>query len=346
MMTTSYISSLSLWNTPRNASTRLQADIADATQEIASGRYADVGLALGSQVSRSLSLRQSAAEIAALKDGNALSGLRLGASQTVLQQMQKSADAQFASLTGLPSDKRVAAMAASADDTLASLTSLLNSSASGQALFSGTNTGIAPIRDGAVATAKAAATTAFQTAFGFPPSDSRAATLTPAQIKNFLEGTVAAQFADPNWGTTWSQASDTPVTSRIALGETVTTSVSANGTAFRQLAQAAIVSGLGLTGLSADAQAVVSERAMGLLSQASAGLVSLQADLGRSQSRIADANARLDAQSTLVTKEISRLEEVDPTEAQTRLSAAKTQLQMSYSLTAQLQDLSLLKYVA
>jgi flagellar hook-associated protein 3 FlgL len=346
MMTTSYISSLSLWNTPRSASARLQAEIADATQQIASGRYADVGLALGGQVSRSLSLRQSAAEIAALKDGNGLAALRLGTSQTVLQQLQKSADAQFATLTGLSSDKRVAAMAASADDTLASLTSLLDSSASGQALFSGTNTGVKPIRDGAVADAKAAAATAFRDAFGFPPGDPQAATLTPSQIKNFLEGTVAAQFADPNWGTTWSQASDTSVTSRIALGETVSTSVSANGTAFRQLAQAAIVSSLGLTGLSADAQAVVSDRAMSLLSKASAGLVSLQADLGRSQSRITDANARLDAQSALITKEIAGLEEVDPTEAQTRLSAAKTQLQMSYSLTAQLQDLSLLKYVA
>ncbi|SFV13165.1 flagellar hook-associated protein 3 FlgL [Methylobacterium sp. 174MFSha1.1] len=346
MMTTSYISSLSLWNAPRSATARLQTEMANANQEVASGRYADVGLALGGQVSRSLSLRQSAAEVTALKDSNGLAALRLGTSQTVLQQLQKSADAQFASLTGLPADKRVAAMAASAGDTLASLTGLLNSSASGQALFSGINTGANPIRDGAVADAKTAATTAFQATFGFPPDDARAATLTAPQIKGFLEGTLAAQFADPNWGTTWSQASDTAVTSRISLGETVTTSVSANGTAFRQLAQAAIVSGLGLTGLSADAQAVVSDRAMGLLSQASAGLVSLQADLGRSQSRITDANARLDAQSARIKTEIAGLEEVDPAEAQTRFTAAKTQLQMSYSLTAQIQELSLLKYVA
>ncbi|UHC16407.1 flagellar hook-associated family protein [Methylobacterium currus] len=346
MMTTSYISSLSLWNTPRSATARLQGEMADATQEIASGRYADVGLTLGAQVGRNLSLRQNGAEVAALKDGNAITGLRLSASQSVLQQLQKSADTQFAALTALPTDKRVAAMAASANDTLTSLTSLLNSSANGQALFAGINTGANPIRDGAVANATAAAVTAFQTAFGFPPSDPRAATLTTAQVKSFLEGPVANQFADPNWGTIWSQASSTAVTSQIALGETVTTSVSANETAFRQLTQAAIVSGLGLGGLSADAQAVVSDRAMGLLSQASAGLVSLQADLGRSQSRITDANTRLDAQSGLITKEISRLEAVDTAEAQTRLAAAKTQLQMSYSLTAQLQELSLLKYVS
>ncbi len=326
MMTTSYISSLSLWNAPRTAIGRLQSDIADATKEIGTLRYADVGLALGGQVSRSLSLRQSAAEIAALKDGNGVTALRLGATQNILQQLQKSADTQFAALTGLTSDKRVAAMAASAGDTLASLTSLLNSSASGQTLFSGINTGVNPIKDGAVANAQAAANAAFQSNFGFPPSDPRASTLTAAQVKTFLEGTIAAQFADPNWGNTWSQASDTAVTSRISLSETVTTSVSANGTAFRQLAQAAIVSGMGLTGLSADAQAVVADRTMGLLSQASAGLVSLQADLGRSQSRITDANSRLDAQGTLFQKEISRLEAVDPVEAKARLDAAQTQL--------------------
>ncbi|AWN49901.1 flagellar hook-associated family protein [Methylobacterium terrae] len=345
-MTTSYISSLSLWNAPRSGAAKLQSEIADATREIAEGRYADVGLALGGQVSRSLSLRQSAAEIAVLKDGNGVTALRLGASQGTLQQMQKSADATFASLTGLTADKRVAAMAASADDTLASLTALLNTKATGQALFAGTNTGTGPIRDDAAANAKANAAAAFKLAFGFPPGDARSATLTASQIQNFLEGTVAAQFADPNWGTTWSQASGTAVTSRISLSETVTTSVTADAAPFRQLAQAAVVAGLGLTGLSAEAQDVVSGRVMGLLSKGSAGLVSLQADLGRSQSRLADANTRLDAQADLITKEIARLEAVDPAEAKTRLNAATTQLQMSYSLTAQLQELSLLKYVA
>ena len=247
MMTTSYISSLSLWNVPRSASGRLQAEIANATKEIADGRYADIGLSLGGQVGRSLSLRQGAAEIAALKDGNGLTASRLSATQANLQQMQKAADARLATLTGLPADQRVAAMAASADDTLATLTSLLNASSNGQSLFSGTNTGVSPIRDGAAAAAKTNAVAAFQTAFGFPPSDARTSDLTAAQIQGFLEGTVAAQFADPNWGTTWSQASSTAITSRISLTETVTTSVGANETAFRQLAEAALVSSLGMT---------------------------------------------------------------------------------------------------
>ncbi|TGD95645.1 flagellar hook-associated family protein [Methylobacterium nonmethylotrophicum] len=345
-MTTSYISSLSLWNASRSGAARLQAEIAKASQEIADGRHADTGLALGGQVSRSLTLRQSAAEIAALKDGNGLTALRLAASQNALQQMQKSADATLATLTGLPADKRIAAMAASADDALASLTGLLNSTSAGQALFGGTNTGTNPIRGGAAAAARSAAASAFQTAFGFPPDDPRTATLTASQVQGFLDGTLAAQFADPNWGTAWSQASVAPVTSRISLSESVTTSVTADATPFRQLAQAAVVAGLGLAGLSGDAQAVVSDRVMGLLSKASAGLVSLQADLGRSQSRITDANTRLDAQANLITKEISRLEAVDPAEAKTRVNAATTQLQMSYSLTAQLQELTLLKYVA
>ncbi len=173
-------------------------------------------------------------------------------------------------------------MAASADDTLATLTGLLNATSNGQSLFSGTNTGASPIRDGAAAAAKTNAVAAFQSAFGFPPSDARTADLTAAQIQGFLEGTVAAQFADPNWGTTWSQASSTAITSRISLTETVTTSVGANETAFRQLAEAALVSSLGMTGLSAEPRRS-SHRAMSLLSKGSAGLVSLQADLGRAR---------------------------------------------------------------
>ncbi|TNC08622.1 flagellar hook-associated family protein [Methylobacterium terricola] len=346
MMTTSYISSLSLLNAPRAASMRLQSEIERATQEITTGRYADTGLALGSQVGRSFGLRQSTAEIAALQDGNSATALRLSTSQTILQQLQKSADAQFTTLTGLTADKRMAAMAASSGDMLTSLTGLLNSTAGGQALFSGINTDVTPMRDGAAANAKAAAIAAFTATFTFPPSDARAASLTAAQIKTFLEGTVATQFADTGWGTTWSQASDTAITSRISLSESATTSVTANATAIRQLAEAATLAGLGLSGLSADAQSVVSDRVMSLLSKSSAGLVSIQADLGRSQARLTDANTRLDAQSTLITKEISRLEAVDTVEAKTLLDAATKQLNISYALTAQLQELSLLKYVA
>ncbi|MFH6784605.1 MULTISPECIES: flagellar hook-associated family protein [Methylobacterium] len=346
MMTTSYISSLSLLNAPRSAAMRLQGEIDRATQEIVSQRYADIGLALGDGVGRSFGLRQNAAEVASLKDGNGVTALRLSASQTALQQMQKAADAQLSSLTGLTADKRVAAMATSSADLLTSLTGLLNSSANGQALFSGTNTDVLPVRADAAATAKAAALKAFEDTFAFPPSDPRAASLTADQIKTFLENTVAAQFSDSNWATTWSQASNTAITSRISLSESATTSVTANETAFRQLAQAAVVAGLGLTGLSADAQGAVSDRVMGLLSKSGAGLVSLQADLGRTQSRLTDANTRLDAQSTLMTQEISRLESVDTVEAKTRLDAATKQLNISYALTAQLQGLSLLKYVA
>lgn len=346
MMTTSYISSLSLLNAPRNASMRLLTEIDRANQEVVSGRFADTGLALGSQVGRSFALRQSAAEITALQDGNGATALRLSTSQTVLQQIQKSTDTQFTSLTALTADKRIAAMAASSTDMLTSFTSLLNTTAGGQRLFSGINTDVAPIRDGAASNAKAAAIAAFKTDFGFAPSDSRAATLTAAQIKTFLEGTVATQFADANWSATWSRASGTVITSQISLSESVTTSVTANATAFRQLAEATTLAGLDLTGLSADAQAVVSDRVMSLLSKSSAGLVSLQADLGRSQARLTDANTRLAAQSTFVTKEISQIEAVDTVEAKTRLDAATKQLNISYALTAQLQGLSLLKYVA
>ncbi len=117
---------------PRSASARLQGEIADATQEIAGGRYADVGLTLGAQVSRSLSLRQSAAEIAALKDSNSLTAFRLSMSQNVLQAV-----AEIRRCAIREPDRAAGGQArghdgASANDTLASLTNLLNSSASGQ----------------------------------------------------------------------------------------------------------------------------------------------------------------------------------------------------------------------
>ena len=85
---------------------------------------------------------------------------------------------------------------------------------------------------------------------------------------------------------------------------------------------------------------------MSLLGRASGGLVAIQADLGRVQARITDANTRMDAQKALLSSEITWLEAVDPAEAKSRVDGLTTQIQMSYSLTAQLRQLSLVAYIS
>ncbi|WP_232630651.1 flagellar hook-associated family protein [Methylobacterium sp. Leaf118] len=345
MMTTGFISSLNLWNAPRTGASRLQAELAEATREIATGRHADVGATLGSGVSQAFSLRRQGAVLAALTQGNAAAALRLETSQAALKDIQAGADATLKELVGLPADQRAAAVAASAKERLAALTSALNTGAGGQYVFGGTDAGAAPLspyESSPTSTAQTAVQAALATAFPTGPGNA-----TAAQMTAFLDGPLAAQFTEASWTTNWSGASSRPLTTRISLTETVATSASANAPPLRDLAMAYVIgSGLDLSAFPAEAQSVATGRMMDLLGSASRGLVTLQSDLGRTQARITEANTRITTQTALLNGRINTLEAVDPAEAKSRVDALSTQIQMSYGLTAQLRSLSLINYVS
>ena len=350
MMTTGFISSLNLWNAPRTGAARLQSDLADATREIASGRHADVGASLGTQVGQAFGLRRQSALLTALTQGNAGAAQRLDATQAALKEIQTGADAALAEITALPADKRAAAIEASAGSRLAALTTALDTSAGGQFVFGGTDTAAAPLaayEGSPTSAAKQAVTAAFTGYFGFAPGATAASGITAAQMQGFLDGPLASLFTETGWTGSWSGASSRTLDSQISLTETVTTSASANAQPFRDLAMAYVIgSGLGLSGLSTAAQDVAVKRMTDLLGGASRGLVGMQADLGRTQARITEANTRMAKQTALLSGRIKDLEGVDPAEAKSRVDALQTQIQMSYGLTAQLRSLSLINFVS
>lgn len=350
MMTTGFISSLNLWNAPRTGVSRLQTDLASATREISTGRLADVGATLGGGVAGAFGLRGQSAVLAALTQSNTAASLRLAATQSALQEIQSAAEATLNELTALPADQRGKTAEASARGRLAALAGALNTSAGGQFVFGGTKSGTAPLTpyEGSPTSAgKAAVDDAFTRFFGFAPGDPAAAGITPSQIGGFIDGLLAGRFTEVNWSRTWSEASSRTIDSRISLTETITTSVSANAEPFRKLGMAYVIaSGLGVSGLSQEAQQAATDRVMDLLGQAGKGLTTMRADLGRAQSQITEANTRMAKQTALLTRQIRDLESVDPAEAKSRVDAITTQMQMSYGLTAQLRSLSLINFIS
>lgn len=344
MMTTGFISSLNLWNAPRTGAARLQGDLADATREIATLRHADVGATLGAGVAETFGLRRQGAVLAALAQSNAAASLRLDTTQTALKAIQADADAALKELTGLPADGRAGAIAAASAARLSALTASLNTSAGGQYVFGGTDSGAAPLaayEGSPTSAAKAAVQSALAAAFPGGTANASA-----SQMTAFLDGLHASLFDETGWSR-WSGASNRTLDSRISLTETVTSSASANAAPLRDLAMAYVIgSGIGLSGFSADAQAAAAARMGDLLGSASRGLVTMQADLGRTQSRIAEANERMSQQRALLTGRLGALEGVDPAEAKSRVDALTTQIQMSYGLTAQLRSLNLINYVS
>jgi flagellar hook-associated protein 3 FlgL len=47
----------------------------------------------------------------------------------------------------------------------------------------------------------------------------------------------------------------------------------------------------------------------------------------------------------IINKHVNQLEQVDPLEAQTRITTLQTQLEMAYALTSRAEKLSLLNYI-
>ncbi|MGO4707444.1 flagellar hook-associated family protein [Microvirga sp. 2MCAF38] len=349
-MKTTFISTLNLWNSPRSTVNKLQGELAKANQEITTGRFADVGLQLGSRTGQTITLRQESAEIDALIDSNGTVGLRLGTTKGAMDNIRTSAENFLNSLLSVPPLERGAeTVQDSAKTELKKLMSELNKSSGGQYLFGGTNTKQLPISDYYAtppSAAKLAVDAAFMAEFGISQTDPAASNITAAQMDTFLNNAFPTLFDPANWSATWSSASGQNIESRISTTERVETSTNANEDAMRKLAMAyTMAADLGLSGMRTETQQVIVNKVMSILGSANNDLVDIQAGLGLSEKALSGANARMEIQKNILQTGISGLEGVDPGEAKTRVDALTTQIQMSYSLTSQLRQLSLLNYL-
>lgn len=349
-MTSVSPSSLSISETLRSSVQRLQSDLTKRQTELASGKLADAGLALGGRAGQINAVQQQQDRLKAYADTNALAITRLDSSQAALGSLSTTAQGFLGNLIagqGVNVDPKIVGEQAST--ALNSLVATLNTTANGEYVFAGINTDVKPIADypgtppGA---AKTAVDNAFQTTFGVLPSDPAAAAITPAALGAFIDNQFASLFDPANFAGTFSAASDTPVQSAISASQTVDTSVSANAPAIRKLFQVyTLVSELSTGKLSSDAYAVVVDKATKAASQTVPALADVQSALGVSQAEITTTGKRIALQQDILTKSLGSLQDVDPYETNTRINALTTQIEAAYSLTSRLQQLSLLKYL-
>jgi flagellar hook-associated protein 3 FlgL len=282
---------------------------------------------------------------------NNTTATRLSATQTTLSNIQSTAQDFLNSLIENQGNQTNASiLQSSATSGLQSLTSNLNSTLNGDYLFAGTNTANAPITDFfASGSPNAAAVNGAITAqFGSPPDFS---TVTGAQMSSFLSsgGSFDSLFTG-DWSTStgsgWSSASDQTLTGQISNNETENTSVSANQTAFRQLAEAyTMVSALGSQNLSSDAYQAVVTQAQSLVGSAITGLTDIQSNVGVVQSSITSSNNQMSAQMTILSTQVDNLDNADAYDAATKVNDLQTQIETAYSLTNQLHQLSLVNYL-
>ena len=325
-----------------------KAEMLKAQQEATTGTVFDVGLSLGSKSGQTVSLRKEYDRLSVLTDMNKLVQQRMNATQTAAGTIIENTQNFLGDLTGANNTAESAAtIAKSAKSILNSVTGLLNTSFNGEYIFAGVNTDVKPVADYTEGSAaQTAVRQAFQDHFGFAIDDPQVANITGDEMKAFLEGDFADEFNDANWAANWSDASDTVIKSRISPTETADTSISANADGFRKTIMSAVmVAEFATIGLNSSAFEALTHQAMQTTTTAITETTSEQTTLGLAQSRTGAATTRIAAQQKILNQSVLNLEEVDPYEAATRVNALKTQIETSYSLTVQLQNMSLLNYL-
>jgi flagellar hook-associated protein 3 FlgL len=350
-MTTSFVSTSYLGTALLPAIAQTQSSLTNLEIESSTGQYADLGLQLGDQSGYELSLKNQNDLLQTLTTGNDLITTNLTASQDALNSILTDAQNAVSSLTawtasGTAADATLQNLGVNA---LQSLIATANTTSSGQYVFGGVNSSVAPMADYFSSTPSAAKTaidTAFQTAFGCLPTDAAASTITASQMQGFLSGAFADQFSGSNWSSNWSSASSTNVSSQIAPGETIDASTNANQPGFQQLAEGyAMLSEFGGSQLSSATQQAVASAATSLINQGLSSITATEASVGASLQRVTDANSSMSSQMTILQTEIGNLDDVNAQSVATQLNTLSTQLQTAYELTAQLQKLSLAQYL-
>lgn len=349
-MDLSFISTKALNEGNRLSVLKLQQRIAVAQKELSSGRLADVGRTLGARTSEAVSLRQDLSRLNTITDINALVASRLEVSQQALNGAQQTAQSFIGTLIASRNTETGPAVAqTAARAALSGLTDELNTTFAGEHVFAGINTDVQPLTNylGTPTPAnRQALLDAFAAEFGFSPSDALVASIIPSQMQSFIDTTLSALFEEPEWSTTWSQASDENVASRISVSEEIDTSANANDVAFRKLAKSySMLIDLGVENMTRETYAAVVEKAITFVGEAVQDLAVVQANLGTSQERVTKATVKMDAQMDILTNRINAKESVDPYDAAVRVTSLMTQLETSYSLSARIQNLTILNYL-
>lgn len=348
-MKVSFVSSQAISQAMRYQMMRMQTDLVKANKEMVTLRVADPGLVLGGRTGVAVSLQREIERLEGLIDSNALASSRLDSIQVGLKQITDDAGdliGHFMTAYSGASDPKIAKQ--EAESMLSMLTSVLNGNLNGEHLYAGINTDVKPLADFLDPTSqnRIEFDLAFNTYFGFDADDPAAEFIAAADMKDFLDTVIEPQIVGAGWAANWSTATDQQITSRITLTETAQTSVSANIPGFRKLAMAAATIAATFGGpLGRGARDAALDKATELLGQVIVELGSQQGYTGITQQRIEKANERMSMQIDLFKLSLHSLEGIDEYEVATRVSGLMAQLEISYSLTARMQQLSLLKYL-
>lgn len=341
------ISSFAINNGLRTSTTNMQARLAELQLEISTGRYADIGLELGGQTRSVVSFENDVSYLQRQIDTNGRALTRAAMTQVGMSSLVNLSD-ELVSNVALVADDRSqrGTVVASAENLLGELSTILNTQSDGSFIFGGQRTDQPPVEAYIGGPAQTVFRNAFQTYFGFTIDDPAGATITPAQITDFLDNVAEPLFTGAGWTTNVSQASSDEIVSRIADGITLKTSVSANEEAFSDMMFGAIVAyELYSSEIAGDALFEGAEISMTKVASSVSKVTQLQGSMGMVQQRLEDVSTRHKDQIDLFNSFVADVTAVDTYAASSELSSLLTQIQISYTITSRVQQLTLTDYI-
>ncbi|MCU0902334.1 MAG: flagellar biosynthesis protein FlgL [Tabrizicola sp.] len=311
----------------------LRGQVNRASQEVASGKHSDIGAALRGDFSPLLAIDASLSRLSAYASNTTDAAFQTAAQQSAIAGLSQLAAGISSTLLGAQDftpTAQIDTMAADAKGRLASAIGLLNTQASGRAVFSGVATDTVPLGSvedllSALQTAAAGSTTASQ-----------------------VSAAVNSWFADPlGFGAFYEGGA--PLSSPpIAPGETADLSTTAMDQTLRDtlagFAMAALVDRGLLAGNASERARLVQEAGQQLITTED-GRTTLAARIGTVEAQIEAARTRNSAEETALSILRSDIGSVDPYEAATRLQTIQAQLESLYLVTARVSRLSLAEYL-
>lgn len=311
----------------------LRGQVQRASQEVATGKHADIGQALRGDYSPLLAIDASLSRLAAYKSTTADAAFHAAAQQSAisgLSQLASGISTQLLAARDVSTPAQINTLAADARGRLGSAIGLLNTTASGRAVFAGQATGTIPL--GAADDMLAVLETV---AFG-------------ATTAGQVAAAVTTWFNDPLGYGAFYRGGAALTGVPVAPGEEAELSTTAMDPAVRDtlagFAMAALMDRGVLAG-NHEERAQLSATSGQLLTSSEETRITLSARIGAVEAQIEAAHTRNSAEETALGIARSDIGSVDPYEAATRLETVRAQLESLYLVTARVSRLSLTEYI-
>jgi flagellar hook-associated protein 3 FlgL len=337
------VSTLAQANLIRNESDQLQSKINALQQQTTTGLKASVYSDLGSQASLDIDLRNQLDRISAFQTNIST----LQTSLSVVDQNLTSINNTAQSLYDLTvqsgnTDQGRQSIIAQANTAITQITQQLQTSVDGKFLFGGVATSAQPmVSDQTVlASVKAAINTALT------------AVPAPTNIPAAIQSAVASVFATQS---NFYVGGTSTAPTEVDQGLTMNLGITGNNQAFIDTLEGAytmaalsqpVAAPATLPALDQPTFDQVVQNAASQLFTGASEVQNLITQNGANQAQLTSINSQDNQTLTLLQGQVDNIEQVNLADVSTRLSQLQTQLQASYSLTAQLKSLSLVNFLA